>query len=412
MLTVVPSLMPSLAESLSLMIDTHPSSDYSWTLVNTVSQLEALVARWRNQEWITLDTEFVRTDTFYPKVGLIQVADQEACYLIDPLAIKDLSSLAGLIGSPRPLKVLHSMSEDIEVFRYLLGTSPVGVFDTQIAGAMLGMGLAVGYQSLVHQEMGVLLDKEETRSNWLQRPLTTRQQAYAARDVGYLADLYPALRERLRLRGLDDAVEEESGLLVRQSEPGDADFDAYYLKFRGAWRYPLQKQRVLQVLASWRERNAREQNLPRGQLLSDVAILAIADRQPKNIHVLRQIKELPSRVVQRYGDPLIELIGQAVTGEKAEPFERIARPLGGRALELYRQLKEYGAAVAEREQIAAELLARKKYLEQVAALSLAPRRAVFPAYFGMWRQRLLGEGFSKIIETFGQEDGNHDLLDL
>lgn len=395
------------------MTENKKNSALEWVWVETTEHLNTLVDKWMQSNWLAFDTEFMRTDTFYPKVGLMQVSDQNGCYLIDPLAIEDLSSLAQLIAAPSPLKVLHSMSEDVEVFRCALGVSPGSIFDTQIAGAILGMGHAIGYQSLVNIEMGILLDKEETRSDWLQRPLTTRQQEYAARDVWYLAKIYPKLIERLTHQNLYDAVLEESAQFVKQSDSGDEELERYYLKFRGAWRYNIPKQRILQVLASWRERNAREHNVPRGQILTDAAILCIADRQPQNIHVLRQIKDISPRIMNRFGDTIMSLIsGVAVQHAPGAHWERIPRPLSGRALDLYRELKEFCVKIAEKEGIAPELLARKKLLEQVAAMAMQPGPLKYPESFCEWRLKVLGSGFEKLIIDFRSKYESNNLLNL
>ena len=153
--------------------------DDSATLANYCQQ-------WLKQPLIALDTEFMRTETFYPIPGLIQVADEHQCYLIDPLQVDDMSPLVELLRAPEVLKVLHAGNEDIELFRHSYGVIPAPLFDTQIGAAFVGWGFSMGLQRLVAHALDVELGKGETTSDWLQRPLTPEQEHYAALDVAYL----------------------------------------------------------------------------------------------------------------------------------------------------------------------------------------------------------------------------------
>lgn len=152
---------------------------------------------WRTQPYLALDTEFMRVDTFYPAAGLVQVGDGRQEWLIDPLLIQDWSPFAELLEDERVVKVLHACSEDLEVFLRLTGSLPVPLFDTQLAAAYLGMAHSMGYSKLVKEVLDIDLPKDETRSDWLQRPLTEMQMRYAADDVQHLAQVYLALDARL-----------------------------------------------------------------------------------------------------------------------------------------------------------------------------------------------------------------------
>ncbi|HEY0892485.1 MAG TPA: ribonuclease D, partial [Cellvibrio sp.] len=153
-------------------------------------QLTELCAVWRKQAAIAVDTEFMRSDTFYPIAGLLQIGDGKGCYLIDPLAIKNLAPLRELMLDTAVTKVLHSCSEDLEVFQRWLGVVPAPLFDTQIAAAFAGLGFSLGYSGLVKNLLTIEIPKDETRSDWLQRPLSVAQLNYAALDVAHMLVVY------------------------------------------------------------------------------------------------------------------------------------------------------------------------------------------------------------------------------
>ncbi len=152
---------------------------------------------WRQQPFVALDTEFMRVDTFYPIAGLLQASTGEGAWLIDPLCIDDWTPLAALLDDRGVTKVLHACSEDLEVLLRLTGSLPAPLFDTQLAAAYLNLGFSMGYSRLVQAVLGLELPKGETRSDWLQRPLSETQVSYAAEDVQHLAEVYQAQLPRL-----------------------------------------------------------------------------------------------------------------------------------------------------------------------------------------------------------------------
>ena len=155
--------------------------DIHWIRDN--ASLAQHCASWRNLPFVAVDTEFMRVDTFYPIAGLLQVSEGERAYLIDPLLIDDWAPFAALLQDPAVVKVLHACSEDLEVFLRLTGSLPVALFDPQLAAAYLNLGFSMGYSRLVQAVLNIELPKGETRSDWLQRPLTANQVRYAAESV-------------------------------------------------------------------------------------------------------------------------------------------------------------------------------------------------------------------------------------
>src|SRR5690606_1721940 len=160
------------------------------------SELAELCARWRQQAALAIDTEFMRSETFYPIAGLLQFGVGKVCYLIDPLAINDFEPLRELLLDEAVTKVLHSCSEDLEVFQRWLNVVPAPLFDTQIAAAFAGYGFSLGYAGLIKAVLNIEIPKEETRSDWLQRPLSVAQLKYAALDVAHMLIVYGKLLQQ------------------------------------------------------------------------------------------------------------------------------------------------------------------------------------------------------------------------
>ena len=174
--------------------------DSPFTLIATSDALSAQLERWRDTPWLAVDTEFVREDTYFAHLCLIQLGDTASQVCIDALAV-DLAPLWAFLQRERPVKVLHSAGQDLELFVQRGGDCPRPMFDTQIAAALLGQGEQLGYAALVERRLGLKVDKSLSRTDWSKRPLSEAQLVYAADDVRHLAAMYPALRAELEKRG-------------------------------------------------------------------------------------------------------------------------------------------------------------------------------------------------------------------
>ena len=231
------------------------ANDIHWILDD--AGLAEHCAAWQALPFVALDTEFMRVDTFYPIAGLLQVSDGAIAYLIDPLRIGDWRPFAALLEAPNVIKVLHSCSEDLEVLLRLTGSLPAPLFDTQLAAGYLNLGFSMGYSRLVQALLDIELPKGETRSDWLQRPLSELQVRYAAEDVLHLVEVYRALMARLAPQKVEWVLEDGAELvanLSREVAPEDAWREA-----KLAWKLSRQQQAVLRALCAWREREARAQ---------------------------------------------------------------------------------------------------------------------------------------------------------
>ncbi len=366
------------------------------TFVADNQSLREAARLWSSAKVLALDTEFMRTDTFYPKFALLQICDGEKTWLIDPLGIDDLEPIRELLVKPDVIKVLHSCSEDLEVFRLVFECLPQPLYDTQVAAAMTGHGFSSGYSKLVKSLLGIELGKHETRSNWLQRPLSDSQCQYAAEDVYHLLPLYRHLQadgESLDRKGW--LSEEMENILVsaKQSIPPEQQ----YRRIKGAGRLDRHSLAALQVLASWREKEARDRNKPRGHIVADRELLEIARHKPANKELLAGLEELRYRVSREYGEKIVEIL--ATVSSNSDDYPEPFTPSPGREVrQLVKSCRERLIGKAESMAIAPEVLAKRAVLEDLAR-SWAEGKPRLPEILaGGWRREAIGNDLLHFIE--------------
>jgi len=352
-------------------------------LVESVTQLETAAEEWNRSTVLGLDTEFLRERTYRADLGLVQVSDGRQAWLVDPIKIGSLDTLADLMNRSSTVKLLHSGSEDLEVLYFVLGALPDPLVDTQIACALLGQPLQLGYHHAVKWLLDVDIDKDQTRSNWLKRPLSSKQLLYAAMDVVLLPMMYEMLRQRLddvgRWAWLEEEVERMKQTSMTPVEPETA-----YLRFNRTGRLDATEMRVLQALAEWREVVASERNLARGFVVSDIALMKLSQFRPSSISQLKEITEIHPRALERYGEELVALIEKAESSnhhvEKVEELDKAQKSRLDRMRQCVR-------TVAGNLEIDPALLASKKELEKLVR-SLAAGEAV-PERFMGWRKQVI-----------------------
>ncbi len=331
------------------------------TWIDTNEQLEALCNDLTAERVIALDTEFIRTDTFYPKLALIQVSNGRQCWLIDVLQVTLYNGLKALLEDDSRVIILHACAEDTEVLEYALDIRLAKIFDTQIAAGIVNTGYSMGYARLLESLLGIQLDKQQTRSNWLARPLSTAQLQYAEDDVTYLHQIHELLSKKLdqfnRWSWLD--VETEA---VVEMVAARKDVEGYYQKVKGAHRLSPNALAVLKRLCDWREVQARELNRPRGHICKDPVLLDLAVNKPTNKAQLYSIEGLYARDISRYGEMLLAEISAAAYDP--EP-PCLPQPLGRSGNLVIKELRVALAEVALEQQIPAEYLISKKELESL-----------------------------------------------
>ena len=348
-------------------------------------QLKSACQRWTGVDAIGLDTEFERTRTYYSRPALVQVYDGEQASLIDPLTVDDFAPLAELLRCSHVTKVMHAGEGDNEVLEQLTGVVPQPVFDTQVAAAFAGHGYSLGYRKLTQMLLGEELSKNETRSDWLKRPLSDAQIAYAALDVVHLLPMYRRLHRELTELGRDGWLVEE---ICRMQERREADRDPRraYLRIRHTRRLPSAGLATLRELAAWRETEARGRDLPRQMITRDASLVAMAEAPPASAEELAGIPELSANAVKRYAQSLLGVIHQP-PGDDPPP---VPTPTVERGYSPWlKSLKELVNQKAESLSIPAPLLAQARTLESLVVASAAGKHEIPNELLG-WRETVIG----------------------
>lgn len=361
-------------------------------------QLAELCAAWRQQAAIAVDTEFMRSDTFYPIAGLLQIGDGKGCYLIDPLAIQNLVPLRELMLDTAVTKVLHSCSEDLEVFQRWLGVVPAPLFDTQIAAAFAGLGFSLGYSGLVKSLLTIEIPKDETRSDWLQRPLSIAQLNYAALDVAHMLIVYGKLLQLLKASERLDWVKSDCADLVANARKAEDYTDAYQ-KVGFAWKLRPQELAILQQLCIWREHEARARDLPRNRLIKEPSLWEIARKKIQDVAHLSKVVDIPSRTLKNDAETILQIVRDALEMDESNWPARLDPPLAQSEAPLMKTLKNYVREFAEQTQLPPEVLIRKKDYEYLVRSGMHGGEYQLPERLLGWRFALIGEGLLKLVKT-------------
>ncbi len=366
--------------------------------ITSNDMLRDVCQRWLEAPYIAVDTEFMRTNTFYPVVGLLQVADQYHSYLIDPLLIDDWQPLVAVFIHPDIVKVFHACAEDLDVCRQLLGVIPTPLADTQLGAALAGLGASMGFQRLLNELMDIDVTKEETRSNWLQRPLRPEQVQYAVADVHYLHELYPILLQRLEQSDRLDWFMQDSDRLVRAAQQ-EEPLAHYYRKVKLAWKLRPQEQYILQQLVIWRDQQARSRNVPRNKVIDDQSLWYMARFKARNRDQLAKAGMKPA-VIREEGASLLRIISDAESAEGACWPAQLERPLSPQASQWHKQLKALVQAKAEELNIAPDLLAKKKAIEALIRSGFPQGPFVLPDGLTGWRQEMIGNELVRRLNEY------------
>jgi len=351
-------------------------------LVTTQDALDDCLEYITDRHSAALDTEFVRVSTFYPRPGLIQIGAGGQTWLLDPLADLDWHGLASWLERGSEC-IFHAAAEDYEVLYRLTGALPSQVFDTQVAAALLTPKTSLSLQALVEQQLGMRLDKGETRSDWTQRPLTASQLHYAAEDVRVLEPLAETLKAQLNQ--LDRAqwmAEEMADVLYRVKAHIDGgDVDTQVARFGNAWRLSERSMARLYALVSWREDAARRYDRPRKHILSDQSIFHLAtSKSVSRRHQFVVDAGLSERQADRYGSAIQALLADS---DDAPVRATPPPPLSKRQKTQLESLQHAISAIANDYHIAPEVLVKKRDL-----IAVLDGRGWQPTG---WRSALIGE---------------------
>ncbi|TAJ93798.1 MAG: ribonuclease D [Gammaproteobacteria bacterium] len=296
----------------------HTHNGFEIQLIESESTLAAACRELAGHDWVAVDTEFERTCTYYPELCLTQIAAGHKVFLVDPLKLKAMTPLEDLLFDPRVTKVFHAARQDLEIFHNLYGKVPVPVFDTQIAGQLLGLPAQSSYAGMVKNLLGIDLEKAHTRTDWKRRPLSPGQLRYAAEDVYYLARIYESVRQRLSEAGMLAWLADDFAALA---DPTLYAVDPYvcWKKLRPAKRLPPDEIPLLRELAAWREIAARMENLPRNWVLSDAVMLSLLKLRPRTPEALSAVPGLNARFVAKHGQTLLSAMNKPAPAIVVEP---------------------------------------------------------------------------------------------
>jgi ribonuclease D len=362
-----------------------------WQLIESDEALRQLMAQESNCDVVIVDTEFMRENTFYPEAALLQLcfvtgdSASDMAWLIDPLCIEEPQLLADLLTNPGVLKVLHSASEDLEVFQRWLGVSPQPLFDTQRAAALLDRGFGLGYRTLVQDICTVDLPKGETRSNWLRRPLTESQCDYAGLDVTWLLPVWRELNEQCVREDKLQWVLEDGSDAIRVLGTDAYDFQK---RIKTAWKLNSRQLGSLSVVCQWREETARQRNKPRSWIIDDQACFQLALHDPQTLAELKNGVELPPPVIRRHGEELLDLLAVQREVPESELPERLPPPLDASQRQQVKQLKHRVREIARTFAVAPEVLVQSKDYELLLREAAGAAIEV-PAHWQGWREGIV-----------------------
>jgi len=363
-------------------------------LLKTTQELQDAVDRLSESAFVTVDTEFIRETTFWPELCLIQLAAPGVTALVDPLAPgMDLKPFFDLMRNEGVTKVFHAARQDLEIVFNLGKLIPSPIFDTQIAAMVCGFGDSISYDQLVARITGEKLDKTSRFTDWRHRPLSERQLEYALADVTHLIPVYEHLASRLERDNRSEWLKEEMEILTAQ-ETYDLHPDDAWKRLKMRARKPIELA-VLQQIAAWREREAREKNVPRGRILKDDVLYEVAQQQPRDVAALARLRGVPSGWERSSNAAGLLAAVNAAFAIPKEKLPKLPRPPvlpegTPAAAELIKVLLKL---VSEKEGVAAKMLASGDDIERLAAYQ---EKAEVPALTG-WRRDVFGEQVLKLL---------------
>ena len=355
-------------------------------ILTTTAELGDLCARLAGAPYVTVDTEFMRETTFWPKLCLVQLAGPSDETVIDPLAPGiDLAPLLGLMADERVLKVFHSARQDVEIMVQLSGRVPKPLFDTQVAAMVCGFGDQVSYDTLVARLTHKHVDKSSRFTDWSHRPLSERQVAYALADVTHLRVVYEKLAQRVEENGRTAWLAQEMAVLTDMASYVTAPEESWRrLKSRSGDRRFLA---VLREVAAFREREARTRNLPRNRVVRDEALMEIAAHHPRTTAELTRTRGLSKGLAEgAIGQGLLAAVARGLALPEGDCPEAAPRPAGGAPGALVDLLKVLLKHKCDEHHVAQRLVATSADLDRLAAEDDPD----VPVLRG-WRREVFGE---------------------
>ncbi|MEB5929450.1 HRDC domain-containing protein [Acinetobacter schindleri] len=319
--------------------------------------LDQVLAQMDQSSVYALDTEFIKVDTLWPKLGVFQINVCGNVYLLDGTTLDLTEFFKRLFAAQQ--NIFHACGEDIDlIYHYTQQKSLSNVFDTQVGMAFLGHGLQVSYQNALKQMLDVEIEKDQTRSNWLARPLSHEQLLYAANDVHYLVHLGDQIKQELKQKHLLDLALEDCRFMTR--EIGEETPTALLYQEVGNYRHSRRQLMQLQQLAVWREQIAKALNIPRSFIMKNSTMINLVEKNPKNMFQLSTVKDLRANIIRDHGKMILDLL--KFLPDQSEWPLRLARPIRHSSSEVGTKIDAIIQNVVDETSIPKEVLMRKKWM--------------------------------------------------
>ncbi|WP_111892661.1 ribonuclease D [Acinetobacter sp. MB5] len=357
-------------------------------------ELDMVLAAMEESAIYALDSEFIKVDTLWPKLGVFQINVSEQTYLLDGVSL-DLDRFWKKLSEAQQ-NIFHACGEDIDlIYHYAQVRQLNNVFDTQVAMSFLGHGLQVSYQNTLKQIMDIEIEKDQTRSDWLARPLSDKQLCYAANDVIYLNQLADKLKQQLKEKGLLEFVLEDCQHLteeIAQQTP-----TALLYTDVGNYRHSRRQLMQLQQLSIWREQFAKSLNIPRSFLLKNATMIDLVEKNPRNHFQLSNIKNIRPNVIREYGKLILDLL--KYLPEKEFWPASIPRPVKHVSKPVAEQVDAMIDQVVEQTGIPHAVLMRKKWINELYQYIVMPQKTQkLSNYLMGWRYEILTQPLLEILQ--------------
>lgn len=357
--------------------------------VASSGDLDIAISEMGNANFVSIDTEFIRERTYYPQLCLIQVATKERAWCVDAIAIDDISPFFDFCHNTNITKILHSARQDMEIFCLRAGSIPMPIFDTQMAATFTGRADQISYAALVEEICDVQLDKSQSRTNWVKRPLSAEQVKYALNDVVYLEPMYESLEEDLRIKQRAEWFAEDASTLgdmaIYMVTPEDA-----WQKVKGAGHLNERSFKWMMALAAWREKTAQENDLPRSWVIKDPALIFMAENPHGDLSAYEDNDVLTHKQIRVWGNELRQVFEEDPQ-RRALPSFFGTRGLDGEQKKLLKTLSACVKMIATELNVQPSLLANRKQLERIV------RGGEDVPVFSGWRSEVLGAEIKNIL---------------
>ncbi len=383
-------------KSLDIKTQEKPVLNYQFITTNTA--LEDVCKAASEVSQIALDTEFVRIRTYYPHLGLIQMYDGKQISLIDPLTITEWTPFVELLTNPAVLKYLHAGSEDLEVFSHQFGCVPTPMIDTQVVAAFLGYPISCGFATLVEKYEHIALDKSESRTDWLARPLTEKQCQYASGDVFYLLPLAKKLIAQAQEAGYMDAIVDECEMIAERRQETVSP-ELAYRDIGNAWQLRGQQLACLKMLAEWRLNQARARDMALNFVVREEHLWSVARYLPTSLAELDALS-LSGQEIRCHGRRLLDFVAKA----KQIKDEDCPEPIGNlieqpNYKKAFKAIKTVIQEVSEGQRYNPELLASRRQINQLLNIHWKIKTGE-PELLSRWRKTLLAEKITAILAQY------------